>query len=225
MLNTVRDDLLREGFQRASGRRLARCGSVLCAGSVADPTNADAWHLSGLIAFQSQRTSDAEQFIRQALSLRPDDLEFASNLAVVLLAEGRSGRGRALVSEHPEEIAPEREMLFSILARHSIASTDFLRRFRFSRSSWHLRPGNAEALCNLGAVLSEAGQMDSAYQILSQAASIDQRLPQIYVNLGSVQRQLGRFDDALASLGKANQLSPDLAEAYTNRGNLLLGTA
>ncbi|MBL8814991.1 MAG: tetratricopeptide repeat protein [Planctomyces sp.] len=221
MLNTVQDDMLREGFQRHLAGDRAGAAQRYAMVLSNDPSNADAWHLSGLIAFQTQRFIDAEQFIRQALSLRPFDVEFESNLAAVLIAQGRIDEAeqscRQVLKTTPDHAA-SLQHLGNVLHRQNRLSeaiqvlTQLVTR----------RPASAEALCNLGAVLSEAGRVEEAYRALTQAAALDQKLPQVHVNLGSVQRQMGRFDDALVSLGRASALAPDFSEALTNRGNLLL---
>ena len=52
-----------------------------------DPTNAEAWHLSGLIAFQRKQFDDAAEFIGHALDASPGNVVYQANLVAVLLAQ------------------------------------------------------------------------------------------------------------------------------------------
>ena len=55
----------------------------------ADPTHADAWHLSGLLAHQSGRSSDAIDYISRAIELNSTNAEYWSNLAAIQMALGQ----------------------------------------------------------------------------------------------------------------------------------------
>ena len=55
----------------------------------ADPTHADAWHLSGLLAHQAGRSSDAIGYISRATELNSTNAEYWSNLAAIRMALGQ----------------------------------------------------------------------------------------------------------------------------------------
>lgn len=55
----------------------------------ADPTHSDAWHLSGLLAHQCGRSTDAISHIDRAIELNPTNAEYYSNLAAIQMAIGR----------------------------------------------------------------------------------------------------------------------------------------
>lgn len=52
----------------------------------ADPTHADAWHLTGLLAHQSGRSSDAIDYIKRAIQQHSTNAEYWSNLAAIYMA-------------------------------------------------------------------------------------------------------------------------------------------
>ena len=187
----------------------------------ADPTHADAWHLSGLIAFHKRQYTDAEQLIRQALKNSPGQISYQSNLAAVLLAAGKPA---------------DAEHLCRQILKRDPGNTDSLKHLATAlrrqdrpdeaanilRTAVRLAPADADLLCNLGAVLNDSGQLEEAMAILVRARTCRESQPEIHLNLGAVLRQLGRSQEALLSLNRAIELSPGLAEAFTNRGNLLL---
>ena len=55
----------------------------------ADPTHADAWHLSGLLAHQLGRSSDGIDYICRAIELDSTNAEYWSNLAAIQMALGQ----------------------------------------------------------------------------------------------------------------------------------------
>ena len=186
-----------------------------------DPTHADAWHLSGLIAFQKKQYTDAEQLIRQALKNSPGQISYQSNLAAVLLAAGKPSDAeilcRQILRQQPENTDTLKHLATALRRQdRPDEAADIL------RTAVRLAPADADLLCNLGAVLNDSGQLNEALRVLLRARQFKESQPQIHLNLGAVLRQLGRSQEALQSLNRAIELSPGLAEAFTNRGNLLL---
>ncbi len=55
----------------------------------ADPAHSDAWHLSGLLAHQCGRSTDAISHIHRAIELNPGNAEYYSNLAAIQLVRGQ----------------------------------------------------------------------------------------------------------------------------------------
>ena len=54
----------------------------------ADPNHADAWHLSGLLAHQAGRSSDAVDYLNRAIELNSSNSEYFSNLAAIQMTRG-----------------------------------------------------------------------------------------------------------------------------------------
>lgn len=187
----------------------------------ADPTNADAWHLSGLIAFQKKQYTDAEQLIHQALRNSPGQVSYQANLAAVLLAAGKPADAeqlcRQILLRQPQNTEALKHLATALRRQDRPGeAADIL------RTAVRLSPTDPDLLCNLGAVLNDSGQLEEALTILLRARASREKQPEIHLNLGAVLRQLGRSQEALQSLNQAIELSPGLAEAFTNRGNLLL---
>ncbi len=212
---------LQNGYQRHLAGDTTTAARLYAEVLQADPQNADAWHLSGLIAFRRGQLDDAEQLLQQAIQLRPSEPSYQSNMAAVLLATDRS-----LEAEHHcrqvLRLDPHHVDALKHLGTALRKQNRSLEAFDVYQTVASKAPTDADTLCNLGAVLTDIGRIDEAHQTLLQARNLNARLPQIHLNLGAVQRQLGQFSDAMCSLDRAAELAPDLAEAFTNRGNLLL---
>lgn len=88
-----------------------------------------------------------------------------------------------------------------------------------------LLPRDAELRSNLGAILSDAGQLEEAIVAYGQALAVNPDFADAHGNLGVALNRLGRHVDAAASLRRALQLKPAFPEAQYNLGNAVLAQA
>jgi tetratricopeptide (TPR) repeat protein len=84
-----------------------------------------------------------------------------------------------------------------------------------------LLPGDADALTNLGVVLTDLGRLDEAVVVCRRALEIKPGYARAHNNLGNVLLDLGRFDEAAACFDRALEIKPDYARAHNNLGNAL----
>ena len=89
-------------------------------------------------------------------------------------------------------------------------------------------PNNAEAHRNLGVLLAQSQQFESAAAAFSKAAQLrpddvqtQLDLAKVHYNLGIKLANDGRLDEAIASHSRAIQLKPDFAMAHFSRGHAL----
>ena len=185
-----------------------------------DPANADAWHLTGLADLSTGDPVQAEQSIRRAIQLKPDEPEFRSNLAAVLVNQQRSTEAEDLCRD-----------ILRTDARHTKALSHLgtalrqQKRLQESYASFQQaaeQQRDAAVLCNLGGILIDLGRLDEAHTLLTEARDQAPHLPEVHINLGVIQREQGDISGALASLAAADRLMPSSYEVCVNRGNLFL---
>ena len=80
---------------------------------------------------------------------------------------------------------------------------------------------HADALHLLGVLAHQAGQNDSAVEMIVKAIGINPAIAAYHANLGTALKALGRLDEAVAAYNNALRLKPDYAEAHYNQGNTL----
>jgi protein O-GlcNAc transferase len=185
------------------------------------PGTADAWHLSGLIAYQQRAYDDAERLIRQALEVQPGQPDYLSNLAAVLLAVGRNDEAesaaRAAIAGNP-----------NAGKCHKHLATALSRRGQFEEAIAILErivaedPLDATAHCNLGAILQESKRPEQATGILELAIELAPQSFEARLNLGAALRETGQLRRSLIELGTAVTLGPNVPQCYINRGNTRL---
>ncbi len=186
-----------------------------------DPTNAEAWHLSGLIAFQRKQFDDAAEFIRHALDASPENVVYQANLVAVLLARNQAGEAelicRRILKQQPKHVAALKHLGTALRKQNRLTEA-----LSALQQCAQLTPDDFELLCNLGAVHSDLGRVDDALSAFQRASSLKVDQPEIHLNLGAVFRKLGRFQESLTSLNRSIELAPNRPEAFVNRGNLFL---
>lgn len=186
-----------------------------------DPTNAEAWHLSGLIAFQRKQFEDAAEFIRHALDASPGNIVYQANLVAVLLAQNQAAEAemicRRILKQQPKHVAALKHLGTTLRKQSRLPEASAV-----LQQCAQLTPDDAEVFCNLGAVYSDLGQIDDALTAFQQARTLKADQPEIHLNLGAVFRKLGRFQESLTSLNRSIELAPSRPEAFVNRGNLFL---
>ena len=212
---------LHSAISRHRSGDLASAAGVYASILKTDPTVADAWHLSGLIAWQRGAFRDAETLILKALELQPEDPDYLSNLASVLLSAGRpeeaeSAARRSLASGRKNNRA--RQHLATALARQGRyeEAIDIL------QDILNDDPLCADAHCNLGAILYECSRFQEAAAALETAVELDPQSCQARLNLGGTLRELRQPERALLELDRAAKISPDTPQIWVNRGNVLL---
>jgi protein O-GlcNAc transferase len=186
-----------------------------------DPTNAEAWHLSGLIAFQRKQFEDAAEYIRHALDASPGNVVYQANLVAVLLAENQAGEAelicRRILKDQPQHVTALKHLGTALRKQNRLPEA-----LSTLQQCVKLSPNDSELLCNLGVVYSDLGRVEDALPAFQRACSLKANQPETHLNLGAVFRKLGRFQEALISLNRSIELAPHRPEAFVNRGNLFL---
>ena len=162
---------------------------LVCA---ADPKNARAFHLLGIVAHQLRRP-DAAELVGRAVALQPDVAEVHNDLGVILAAQGKLGEAAA-VFEQAVRLKPN-----YVEARNNLMA----------------------ALQQLGRRLQELGRLDEALAHCERAVALQPEAPGPRNNLGNVLRELGRNDEALAQYDRALAIDRSFFIAHFNRGTTL----
>jgi tetratricopeptide (TPR) repeat protein len=85
-----------------------------------------------------------------------------------------------------------------------------------------LRPTEAKALINLGAVYNRQGEFQKAADILKKAMAKDGKAVEAYYNLGIAYRGLNQLQLAANTYKEALRINPRMLDAMQNLANLLL---
>jgi Flp pilus assembly protein TadD len=204
--------------------RLAEAEAAYRDAVAADPGHAEAWHLLGVIAYQTGRFAEAEALIGNALKIGPHNPDFLSNLGLVCRALGRPKEAvrhcRAALAARPDHAAAHGNLGVALreLGRRKEAEAEF-------RRAVALDPAQLDAMNNLGNLLREEGRLDEAERILREALVRDPTFVEAAVGLGLVMQARRRPELAEDLFRQALALRPEFAAARLQLGNALWAQA
>jgi type IV pilus biogenesis/stability protein PilW len=165
----------------------------------------------------------AEQEIKQALSLRPEEARYYEVLALVYQAQGRlqlaeGAYQQALQrAEAPPSVLVNYSTLLLLRGRIDEAITFIQQALRDPRYS---KP--ALAYTNMGLAYFKKGLPSRAIEQFRIALEYQPHLPEPYYNLGLVYTQMGEHDKAIRAFREAIRYRPSYVEAHANLGTALL---
>lgn len=192
---------------KASDRRLAEGWNLHLAGDfkaasavynrilTKDRSNADAWHLLGVVANTQQRYSDAVPLLERAVRIDPRPPVYRFNLAISYVELGRLDEAEALVRGGLKEmprLAPAWTNLGLILQQRgdTAGALDCYQR------SLSISP-TAAALINVGHVAGLQMQLEKACSYYRQALQIDPGCIPARYNLSTALLAQGKFVEGL----------------------------
>jgi predicted O-linked N-acetylglucosamine transferase (SPINDLY family) len=187
----------------------------------AEPNQADAWHLLGVIAHQTGNQERASECLLRAIDLDGGQAIYHNNLGNVLTKLGAWDEAVACY-RRALELQPDYAQAhcnLGLALKHWRAFGEALACFR---RAVELAPGDAKFHMALGAALKEHGALDEAIACYQRAVALQPAFAEAYNNLGNAYREQGKFDQAVAAFRRAIELKPDWAEMHNNLGNAYL---
>lgn len=185
------------------------------------PQHADALHLLGVVAIQTQNYSQAVQWIGKAIQVNPKAPAFHANLGCAL---HELKQYEAAVAAHDQAIALQPDFADAYTNRGNAFRQ--LKQWQAALESYdkvlHLRPDHAQAHANRGVALRKLGQWMGALESYDTAIRLAPNEAGAYNRRGNVQKDLMQLEAALASYNQAIALDPNFANAYFNKSLLLL---
>ncbi len=215
---------LARGIRRHQAGQLAKAEREYRDVLTAEPRNADALHLLGLVAESRGNAALAGGLMGQAIAIRGPVAEYCSSLARVLRKQGKLALAEVCnrqaadvlsrrLAEHPRNADDWRLLGATLHALNSpLDALEALRQAAF------LRPDSAEAQHDLGMALANAERLEEAEQAYRCALRLRPDAPETLNNLGNVLRRLGRPEDALPFYRSALGKRPAFVEAKYNLG-------
>jgi predicted TPR repeat methyltransferase len=194
---------------------LAQYRAVLAA----DPAQAGAWHLAGLVHYARDEHDAALAHLRQAVALRPKEAVYRLNLGHACRAAGAwqaavtayqdallLSPGDAALHVHLAEVLEQLQRPLEALAQYFLAAD---------------KAGDAATLVDVGAGLHQHGQRDAAETCWRRALALDAHCAAAHNNLGGMHEAAGELDAAAACYRAALAANPALAAAHRNLAGVL----
>ncbi|MCC2640871.1 MAG: protein of unknown function, containing repeat [Nitrospira sp.] len=183
---------------------------------VQNPRLPEAYHVLGLVYFQSKRNpDDAIQSYKQSLKLSPPSAEILNDLADVYLAQGRGSDAEAVLRQILD-IAPGNEEAHLDLARLYEERRDRPNAVKMYQSLLRVRPDHAKALYQLANLYDSQGDLKMAREQLSRLTHANPRHADAWYLLGRLAERTNDLHAAAAAFKEAIAVRPDLVDAHYN---------
>jgi protein O-GlcNAc transferase len=183
----------------------------------ADPQNADAWHLLGVIGSQVDNHEMAVQYIRRAIELNPNSAVFHANLGAAYQKLKRFDDAVACY-RRALELNPNNAEAHNNLGVVLQNWGDPATAAACFRRAVKLNANYAEAHSNLGNVLQALGKPAEALAAHQVAAQLKPDYSEAQHGIGAALKELGRLDAAIAAYRRALALKEHAAETHNNLG-------
>ncbi|KWZ45437.1 hypothetical protein WS73_14785 [Burkholderia savannae] len=186
----------------------------------ANPADADALHLFGVLRHQQGRHEEAADLVGRAVELRPNDAALQLNLGNAFKALGRLDdaieRFRNALTLAPTFPLAHYNLgnAYAAQERHDDAVDAFERALA-------LTPGDASIHNNLGNALNALGRHDDALAAFRRALELRPGHAGAHNNLGMALAALGNTDEAISHFRAALAAEPRFVAAHFNLGNAL----
>ena len=186
----------------------------------AQPGQARAWQLLGMIRIVGARPTEAIDPLRRALALNPRDTQI---LCLLGTACSQGGLARDAVACFDQALAIEprnadiwydRGNTLHALQQHDAALTSF-------SQALQIAPRHANAWLNQGHVLLERHRLEEAIASFERAVDAAPGQPQSWLALGQALEKARRLPDALACYEKVVALDDRNADGWLKFGSVL----
>jgi len=220
---TAGTDQLQEALRRHRAGRFDDARTIYGEILRVDPAHADAWHLTGLCAFQAGDVASALPALRRAVALNGKSAVYHTSLGTALESCGETAEAREhfqrAIELHPS--SAEAHFNFANLLRKR---RDFESAAAHYRVALQHRPDNPDILNNLATTLKELGAVDEAESHYRDALRHDAEHIGVLLNLATLLGERNRFAESFELCATARRLAPDNAEAHHLHGRLLQQT-
>ena len=177
----------------------------------ANPRNAEALQLLGVIAYQSNLHQEALDLIDQALVIQPDNAYFLSNRGNALKELGRLEDAVASFDKSIR-LRPDYADAYCNrgIALHAMQAYE--QAMQSHDRAIVLKPDFPAAYYNRGVALQDMGNLEAAVASYDKAVAQNPGFAQAYANRGLVLKQLGQLEAAMLSFEAAIKHDPQDAK-------------
>ncbi len=205
------------------GRQLLRAGQLQQAQQVvrqilqADPHQASALELLGVIAQQLGQLDQASDYLRQALRLQPQSPTAYHHLGNLLKQQGKWVEAVGCY-QHVVRLQPDSAGAHNTLGMALQEQGQLTEAVACYRQALRLQPDYAPVYNNLGVALKRQGQLSEAVASYREGLRLQPDFAAAHNNLGVALLAQGNPEAAVAHLEQALRCQPGYAAAYNNLG-------
>ena len=181
----------------------------------AEPDNAEAAHMLGLIAHQSGKNAEAIEHLRRAITIKPDISLYHANLGEMCRLSGRTeeaiAAGRRAIALDPNNAGAHSNLGIALFDQGK-----FEEALGLYQRAIALDPSFAQAHSNLGNALQRLKRFAEAEPSYRRAIELQPSFADGWNNLGTCLRELKRSEEAETVYRKALEFAPNNPDTLDN---------
>jgi tetratricopeptide (TPR) repeat protein len=201
--------------QRRRHGFLADAGELTRRAAEAEPDNAEAAHMLGIIAHQSGKLSEAIVHVQHAVAINPGVALYHANLGEMCRLAGRVDEAIA-AGRRAVELDPNNAAAFSNLGIALFDQGRFEEALTLHDRAIALQDSFAQAHSNRGNALQRMKRFAEAEPSYRRAVELQPAFADGWNNLGTCLRELKRSEEAETAYRKALELGPHNPETLDN---------
>lgn len=196
--------------------------SRICAELIAaDPNDAAAVHLLGVIAYQSgSGVEEALELVERAIALDPHQGKYYNSRGALHYAEDRD---HVAIADFRQAtlLTPDDSMAWNNLGNALLRQGEVADAEQAFRRALSRQPAPVAAINNLGVALKRRGQFDKAMVCFREAILHDPGYVDAHFNMGELLYQMDEIEGAEEYFRRALELDAECAPAYASLAQVL----
>lgn len=192
-----------------------------------DPDNSEALHLMGVLASSVGDSERAIQLLEKSIFINPTDPIYHTNLASILLKQGRTEQAirhfheaLKLNKNYPEA---HFGMAKALQDRNGLQGrNDLETAVRHYQTVLQLKPAHYQARLHLGNALHSLSRTEEAIEQYRETLRYAPNFPTAHFNIANAYLELHEYTKAIEHYQNALKLDPDLADAHFNMSAALM---
>jgi tetratricopeptide (TPR) repeat protein len=214
-------EALASAFQHFKSGQLGEAEALCRKVIAAQPQNADALHLLGVIAYQTRHYEPAVKLIGRAIAINGAAAQYHNNLGNALRALKR--RSEAMQSyRRAVELDPSMATAHFALGLLEYDNADYAGAAKCFQAAIALAPNMAQAHTHLANSLFQMDRLEEAIDSYRRAIALDPNDATAHSNLGLALQDLGSVDEGIECSQRAIALKPDFPAGHNHLGLALL---
>ena len=170
---------------------------------------------------QQGRFAESEACCREALRIRPDDVDTLNDLGTALWQQRQPLEAEEIYRQacrlQPNDYRTMNNLGMALYEQRRMDEAA-----ECYRQAIRIRPDGYQAITNLAVVLADEGMFDDAMKWLERARELEPHSAYVLQNIGMNLGRQGQWREAIDYYQKALQREPDFAEVHRNLAYALL---
>ncbi len=208
--------LMQKGDEFAAVEYFKKAGAADRIGEVAHR----AYSRLGVIYIERKDFAEAEKYLKEAVSIRPNDALNRYNLGIAYLRQKKTPEAMEELSKAEAQGESNAALMEGIAdAYYSVKNYD--RSLEIYNKIKKQNERNITILSRIAEIYYEKGELDNAYEAYRKITVIEpatENARVAYLNMGNILDDAHRFDEAIESYQKAISISPKDDAVYYNLG-------